>query len=573
MKKIKGLILAFSVIGAIVSCSEPGKSFTEVTNEGKGGTLYFGGDIITAEGDIPQYVEAVWVKNGKVAFAGSLKDARKISNNAESVDLQGKTMTPGFIDGHAHFSGFGPQAVTANLLAEPDGNCNSIDGIISELKDWHAKNGTSKTKGWILGMGFDDAVLKEGRFPSREDLDKVSKDLPVCVMHISAHFVSLNSKGLEMLKISSATKAVAGGIIRRMANSNEPNGVLEENSATPVVFQLFLPDSTVSDFYMDKGQELALSFGYTTINEGKAYESHEQFADYAKRGKLKLDLLSFLDPSVAKYLDTEWNAPTYKQHYRIGGLKVTLDGSPQGRTAWRSVPYILPPDGQKAGYKGYEQMSNEQVQNAVDLAFQKNLQIKAHCNGDAAADQFFNSVRLATKKYGEKDRRPILIHGQLIRKDQIDSLAKYKIVGSFFPMHTFYWGDWYKKIIGDKAAREISPVKSALLKGVHVNTHTDAPVALPNMMMIMWTSVNRISRSGDVMGKNERLTPYEALKAITIWGAYSFKEENVKGSIKQGKLADLVILDQNPLKVDPLKIKDIKVLQTIKEGRAVYTRK
>ncbi|GGP05112.1 hydrolase [Cloacibacterium rupense] len=574
MKKLIKTALRFILVTAIIACAKPGKNFTEVTQEGKNGTLYYGGDIITAEGgETPEYAEAVWVKDGKIAFVGNLKEAEKLSPDAERVDLNGKTMTPGFIDGHAHFAGFGAQAVTANLLASPDGKCNSMNDLIAELKDWHTKNGTDKTKGWILGMGFDDAVLKENRFPTREDLDKVSKDIPICVLHISGHFCVLNSKGLEVMNINAQTKAVPGGVIRRLPNSQEPNGVLEENTATPVIFKLFFPESKYAEYYMDKGQEMALSYGYTTLNEGKTYENHLQFVEYAKKGKLKLDLLSFLDPSMAKFLDSEWNSTKYTNHYRIGGLKITLDGSPQGRTAWRTIPYLIPPDGQKTGYKGYAQMTDEQVQSAVDLAYQRNLQIKAHCNGDAAGDQFIKAIHNAEKKFPKQDRRHIFIHGQLIRKDQIDSLAKYQIFGSFFPMHTFYWGDWYKKIIGDKAAREISPVQSALKKGVHINTHTDAPVALPNMMMILWTSINRQSRSGDIMGKEERLTPYQALKAITIWGAYEFKEENLKGSIKKGKLADLVILDQNPLKIDPLKIKDISVLQTIKEGKAIYTKK
>lgn len=573
MKNIKNFLFGLALIGTCSSCSNPGKKFTQVTQEGANGTLYYNGDIITAEGDdTPQYVEAIWVKDGKIAFAGSLNETEKLAQNAEKVDLDGKTMTPGFIDGHAHFGGFGAQAVTANLLAEPDGKCNSIDELISELKDWHAKNGTEKTKGWILGMGFDDAVLKENRFPTREDLDKVSKDIPICVVHISAHFVALNSKGLEKFNINAKTQAVPGGVIRRMPNSQEPNGVLEENSATPVIMNLFSPDAKWVDYYLDKAQEMALSYGYTTITEGKAYpQSHDLYVNYSSRGKLKFDLISFVDPSVN--VDNKYNSPNYINHYRIGGFKITLDGSPQGRTAWRTIPYLIPPDGQQKGYAGYQQMTDQQVQKVINNAFKRNMQVKAHCNGDAAADQFIKAVHLATLQFGQKDRRPILIHGQLIRKDQLDSLAKYKIFGSFFPMHTFYWGDWYKQIIGDKLAREISPVQSALKKGVHINTHTDAPVALPNMMMIMWTSVNRKSRSGDTMGENEKLTPYQALKAITIWGAYSFKEENTKGSIKKGKLADLVILDQNPLKIDPLKIKDIKVLQTIKEGNAIYTKK
>lgn len=316
---------------------------------------------------------------------------------------------------------------------------------------------------------------------------------------------------------------------------------------------------------------MAASYGYTTCNEGRTMASHEQMADYANRGKMYIDVNSWIDYAFMKYMHSQWNSNTYKNHYRIGGLKLTLDGSPQGRTAWRTIPYLIPPDGQIAGYKGYPAIPNDaDVESIADSAFANNWQIKAHCNADASADQFFRAIQKASAKYGNKDRRNILIHGQLIRMDQLDSLKKYDVIGSFFPMHTFYWGDWYVEIIGTEKAQQISPVKSALEKGVRITTHTDAPVALPNLMMIVHTAVNRTSRSGSVIGAEERLTPYEALQSITSWAAYQFFEENKKGTLTEGKLADMVVLDHNPLKVEVTAIKDIRVLETIKEGKSVY---
>ena len=538
----------------------------------EGAVMYSGGDIITMEGDSAIYAEAVVTKGGKIVFVGAKDEAMKVAgDNHGMVDLAGKTMVPGFMDGHAHFTGFGAQAVTANLLASPDGNCNSMDDLINELKDWHKKNSTDKTQGWILGMGFDDAVLKERRFPTREDLDKVSTDVPICIVHISGHFCAMNSKGLEMKKITAASVAPAGGVIRRMPGSKEPNGVLEENAAFMYFLDLYGPkEPALVDYYFEKGQDMAASYGYTTVNEGMATQNHEQMVDFATRGKLKMDLISYVNYRFPKYLHSEWNSKQYTKHYRIGGVKATLDGSPQGRTAWRSSPYLIPPDGQKKGYKGYPAIKDQEVDDLVDSAFKYNWQIKAHCNGDAAADQWFHALNKASARYGNNGRRNIMVHGQLIRMDQLDSLKKYELVGSFFPMHTFYWGDWYKQIIGPEKANQISPIKTALKKGIHVTSHTDAPVAFPNMMMILWTTVNRVSRSGSIMGAGERLSPYEALQSITSWGAYQFFEEKTKGTITAGKLADLVILDQNPLKIEPMRLKDIKVLETIKEGNTIY---
>jgi predicted amidohydrolase YtcJ len=488
-------------------------------------------------------------------------------------DLKGKTLVPGFVDGHAHFAGFGTQAVGANLLAPPDGNINTIDDLVKELKDWYAANGTDKTMGWIFGMGYDDAVIKEQRHPTKEDLDKVSTEVPIVIVHISGHFCVMNSKALALSNITAVSKDPAGGVIRRMPGSREPNGVLDELAAIPVYVKILSPVKPVDiDYFMNKGQDLALRFGYTTAQEGRAMGNHEQLAAYAIEGKFKIDIVSYIDYAfTTKYMQSEWYGPVYKDHYRIGGSKLTLDGSPQGRTAWRNIPYLLPPPGEKKTYKGYPAIADDnEVKAIMDSAFANHWQLLCHANGDAAIDQYIRCLRTAVDKYGNDDRRNVLIHGQFIRRDQLDSLKVMKVIPSLFPMHTFYWGDWYKKIIGDSLAMQISPINTAVKMGMKPTSHTDAPVAFPNLMMVMWATVNRVSRSGAVIGAGERLTPYDALKTITIWGARQHFEEKNKGSLAVGKLGDMAVLSDNPLKIDPMKIKDIVVLETIKEGKSVY---
>ncbi|GAO45358.1 amidohydrolase [Flavihumibacter petaseus] len=566
-------ILAVSFVALLTqSCNNLA---TQTGSADHADTIFYGGDIITMEGDSAQYAEAVAIRGGKISFVGSRAGAEQLKGDSTVMtDLKGKTLLPGFIDGHAHFFQFGVQAIVANLLASPDGTCNDIPALIRILKDWYAANGTDKTQGWIAGSGFDDAVLKENRFPTRRDLNQVSKDLPIMIGHISGHFCVVNTKGLEMLGISAATPNPKGGAIRREKDGKTPNGVLEELAAIPVMLKTLNPtDPKLADYYLDKAQELAASYGYTTAQEGRAMGNHQQMASYAERGKFYLDVNAYIDYSMPQFIHSKWYGTTYQHHYRVAGIKLTLDGSPQGRTAWQSIPYLLPPDGQKPGYKGYPAIPDDRdVQKIVDTAFANNWQLLVHCNGDAAAVQLFRAIAPVAAKYGNNDRRTVLIHGQLIRMDQLDSLKKYDIVASLFPMHTFYWGDWYKKIIGPEKANQISPIRSALNKGLHVTSHTDAPVALPNLMMIMWTTVNRLSRSGTVMGADERLTPFQALKCITSWSAWQHFEENTKGTLATGKLADLVILDHNPLTVDQLTLKDIKVLQTIKEGKTIYRR-
>jgi hypothetical protein len=231
----------------------------------------------------------------------------------------------------------------------------------------------------------------------------------------------------------------------------------------------------------------------------------------------------------------------------------------------------LPPEGASIDYAGYPAIPNDEDVAAIyENAFQNNWQILTHANGDAAMDQMIRTLIPLAKKYGIEERRFVLIHGQYVREDQLDAFKNLNVIASLFPLHTFYWGDWHKEIIGDSLGNRISPVKTALNKGIKITIHTDAPVALPNLMRVVWTAVERTSRSGQVIGEAEKLTPYEALKAITIWSAYQHFEEDTKGTLEEGKLADLVILDKNPLKVAPDTIKDIQVVETIKEGQTVF---
>ncbi len=539
-------------------------------------TMYYGGEIITMEGDSARYAESLVVKDGKILFVGGREDAMKAAGEGhQMVDLQGRTLVPGFVDGHAHFFGFGAQAVTANLLASPDGDCNDIPTLVTTMKAWAAKSDLSSTNGWIAGMGFDDAVLKENRFPTRQELDVVSKDTPVVIIHISGHFCVMNTKGLEMSGINASSKNPEGGLIRREKDGKTPNGVLEELAAIPFMTKAITPSTPENaSYFLEKGQEMAASYGHTTVQEGRAMAGqHNAIASFAESGKLKLDIATYIDYTAPDLFRTKWYSKSYNNHYRIAGIKLTLDGSPQGRTAWRDVPYLIPPDGQPKTYSGYPAIpNNEDVKKVFDTAFSNNYQILIHANGEAAIDQMLGGVAYGANKYGNKERRTVLIHGQFIKMNQLDSLKKYDVVASLFPMHTFYWGDWYKKIIGPVKAQQISPINTALKKGLHVTSHTDAPVAFPNMMMILWTTVNRVSRSGTVMGPDERLTPYQALQTITAWGAWQHFEESAKGTLTAGKLADMVILDKNPLKVDPMTLKDIKVMETIKEGKSVYKR-
>jgi predicted amidohydrolase YtcJ len=567
MRIIKRLSLIIGIL-FIFSCEQE-----KETNQLNSATVYSGGDIITMAGDSPNYVESIVVNNGRIQFVGTKNEALVFAGKGHHfIDLKGRTMLPGFIDAHAHFSNFSSQAIGAQILPPPDAGANNMTALVSILKEWNTPENRALT-GWIFGMGFDDSVLEEKRFPTKHDLDQVSTDFPIMIIHISGHFAVVNTKGLELLNITSATKNPEGGIIRR-ENGNEPNGVLEELAAIPYYTQALTPKTKeASEIFFQSGQNMALSYGYTTAQEGRAMlENHEFLANKAEGNKLKLDVVSYIDYMFADTLmKTKWHSKTYDNKYRIGGMKLTLDGSPQGRTAWRTQPYILLPDGAKKGYLGYPAIPQDSVlESLYRKAFLNNWQVQTHANGDAAMDQMIRAMRKVSSEFEKKDRRNVLIHGQYVREDQLDAYKELDVIASLFPLHTFYWGDWHKEIIGDELGNKISPIRTAINKGLRVTIHTDAPVALPNLMRMVGISVERKSRSGKLIGAGEKLTPYEGLKGITEWSAYQHFEENDKGTIEKGKLADLVILDKNPLKVTEEEIKNIVVMETIKEGFSVY---
>ncbi|AIY67395.1 amidohydrolase [Pseudoalteromonas piratica] len=540
--------------------------------------IYFGGDILTLDGDAPEYVEAIATLGEKIIYVGDKQSALSHKfGKTELVDLKGKALLPGFVDPHSHVYGVGLQAVVANVLPPPDGNANTVDSIVEILKaadqDETQRLFIEKT-GWILGFGYDDAELD--RYPTKDDLDKVSTEKPVLIVHTSGHLSVANSKALELSGINADSKNPAGGVIRRIEGSQEPNGVLEENAHFAVLFGLNkLIDQTLQDTMLEAAQKMYAKFGYTTAQEGRATtDGYEALKRASTKGELLIDVVAYADMvSSSDFMNSPYHGPTYTNHFRIGGVKLNFDGSPQGKTAWLTEPYFHPPHGQDKEYAGYSTFKDETAYNYVETAFKNDWQVLTHANGDAAIEQFITAVEKANTKLGKKDRRPVLIHGQTIRQDQIARLKDAGIFPALFPMHTFYWGDWHRdSVLGEPRADFISPTKAMLDAGLIFSSHHDAPVALPSSFRVLDATVNRTTRTNKVLGPEQRVDAYTGLKSMTLWPAYQHFEENIKGSLKVGKQADLIILNKNPLKVAPETLKDLYVEQTISRGKTVYSR-
>lgn len=537
-------------------------------------TIYLGGPILTINDDMPR-AEAVAVKDGKIVAVGSLTDIMALKDDTTEIfDLDGRAMLPGFVDSHGHAVMGGLQALSANLLAAPDGDVTDIPSLQDTLRDWMAENAATVGKvQLIVGFGYDQSQLTELRHPTREDLDAVSTDIPIIIVHQSGHFGVANSKALELTNVDSDMLDPAGGIIRRQSDG-APNGVLEENAFFAVLTNLLggLGEEGLRAFAI-AGPKLWAKFGYTTAQEGRAAPAIvEVMKSVASEGGFKVDVVVYPDMMVDRDYIAANVSDEYVNRMRVGGAKLTIDGSPQGFTAWRDRPYFDPVGEYEPGYLGYPAVTNEQVIDAVDWAFENDIQILVHSNGEAASDLLLASIDSATTKYGPADRRPVLIHGQFLREDQVDAMQRLDVFPSLFPMHTFYWGDWHRDhTVGPVLAENISPTGWVRQRGMMFGSHHDAPVAFPDSMRILDATVTRRTRSGDILGPSQRVDVVTALKSMTIWPAWQHYESDLKGSIEVGKLADFVILSDDPTAVDPEILDTLKVMTTIKEDEVIYS--
>ena len=539
-------------------------------------SIWSGGPILTMN-DKAMRAEAVAVANGKILAVGRRSEVMKLRGPAtQLVDLKGRTLVPGFVDAHGHVVVGGLQALSANLLAPPDGKVRDIASLQQTLRDWVQKNAAAVEKAKIIiGFGYDNAQLAELRHPTKEELDAVSQDIPVLVIHQSSHLATANSAMLKAMGYDANSKDPVGGVIQRKPGTNEPNGTLEETAffaGMPGVLGRIGPEGL--KVFAREGAKLWARFGYTTAQEGRSIPPiADLMKQVAAEGGFAIDVATYPDVLVDRAYIKANQSGAYTNRFRVAGAKLTIDGSPQGFTAWRDQPYYKPVGNYPPGYSGYAAASAEQVMSAVQWAAENGLQIITHANGERASDLLIAAHRAAQARIPDgKALRPVLIHGQFLREDQLDSYKALGVIPSLFPMHTFYWGDWHlDHTVGPQAGMNISPTGWARKRGMIFSSHHDAPVAFPDSMRVLDATVTRRARgSGRIVGPEHRVDVVTALKAMTIWPAYHHFEEKTKGSLEVGKLADFAILSKDPTAVEATTIAEIKVTETVKEGKTIF---
>lgn len=531
-------------------------------------TLYYGGSIRPIRGG-PDRVEALIVEDGRISFCGALEDARALlcGQHVRRVDLQGRALLPAFIDAHSHFS----KAVQYSTMADLS-NCHSFDEIAHTLSVFQKTHPLSPDE-VLWGFGYDENTLKEHTHPTCMLLDHACDGAPVLIVQASNHMAVASSALLHLAGIDAHTPDPPGGRFGRMPGSKAPDGYAEEPPALAPLYQAAMARTHI-DLHRQIGamQRVYLEQGITTVQDGAAtFQDVCDMTALAEDGLLDLDVIAYparspdIDEIFSKFAAYDG---CYHGHYKLGGCKMLLDGSPQGGTAWLTAPYA---DG--SGSCGQPALTDAEALAFTRWSINHGHQLLAHCNGDAAADQFLHCYRQALCQshfLAKGALRPVMVHCQTVRPDQLAQMMPLGMIPSFFVAHIWYWGDVHWHRLGPRRACRISPLRTALRLGLPFTLHQDTPVLRPNMLETVWCAANRVTSSGRQFDLDERIPVYEALRAVTCNAAYSYFEEEEKGALVPGMRADLVLLDRDPLAVPRTEVRRVRVLETIKDGRTLY---
>lgn len=534
-----------------------------ITRPVAGSQVWKNGVILTMDGQGSQ-AEAIWLEGDRIRAVGSNADAAQWGDPATvQVDLAGKVVMPGFIDGHGHFPGGALGRVGADLNSPPIGDVEDIPEAFERIRVV-VKNRNSATNlmtaerhvgqgsEWLFAFGYDDTQIREKRHLTRQDLDQLSETDPIYVMHISGHIGYVNSAGLSKLGITRDTPDPEGGHIGR-DEQGEPNGVLYETAREEVQAAALNFALREQALIVDLAVRQAAEQGYTTVQNGQASAAFARsIAAVSRAGLVPQRVMMFPDQHLGERLASgEANALEFSGGRAVlGAIKLVADGSIQGYTGYLNEPYYDPGDHEQ-NYHGYPTQSAEALAKAV-LAFHcENKQIAIHGNGDAAIDNILNAIDAANAACPRSDTRHIIIHAQMARSDQLARMKALGVTPSFFAAHVYYWGDRHVEIfMGPDRAARMSPLAESEELGLRYSTHLDTPVVPLQSWMQLWSAVERTSAKGVVIGEEQRASRMGALRALTSDAAWQVFMENEVGSIEPGKFADLVVSEHNPLDPD-----------------------
>jgi hypothetical protein len=501
------------------------------------------------------HAEAIAIINDKIAAVGTNQEIQPwIGEQTRVIDAQGKTVVPGFIDCHVHMRSFGCLATWINLR-----NVDSIKEMQRLLREYAQK--TPKGQ-WILGRGWDHERFKEKRYPTRWDLDEAAPDNPVIFTRVCGHVCVVNTKALELAGITENTVVLFGGQIDRNPETGEPLGILREK-ATELVWNVVPePDekglAEICILACQKAIEAGLTSVHWFVHSPMEIRILQKLC---REEKLPIRAyfvvpVKFLDYMIGAGLTTGFGDQTAK----IGSIKILVDGSLGARTAALQQPYS-----DKPSTRGITIYSQRKLNSLVRKAHEAGFQLAVHAIGDRAIDMTLKAFERALEMAPWREHRHRVEHASVLNENLIRRMKKLGVIVSVQPY--FVISDfWVEQRLGKERVRWTYPFKTLMENGVLVVGGSDSPVEPISPLLGIHAAVNR------EVSPHERITVEEALRLYTINAAYASFEEQIKGSIEAGKLADLVVLSDDLFKIEPSRIKDVKVEMTIVGGRIVFQR-
>ena len=525
----------------------------------KADLILYNADIITVNPNQPS-AEAIAISGDKIIGVGSNEDIMNLSSAyTKKINVGGKIITPGFIDAHSHPAGAG-----RSHLRNVDCDLRSIE----EIKNAIFERSKKTPKGeWISGFKYDDTKTKEKRYINNIDLDEVSPDHPVIITHRGGHTAYVNSLALKIAGIDEKTPDPKGGNIERDLETGNLNGRLLE-TATYLV-EKFIPNQfTRSDYQAGVKliSEMLSKSGITSVTDaGTGVKSLQAFEDAYESGELNTRVYCM----IRGYAFDEVNGSGKKTGYgdewvRVGAVKLVCDGSISERTARLSKPYIGRPD-----YYGIIINNEDEIYEEAIKAHSNNWQIGVHANGDVGIDITLRVFERLQKEKYRKDPRFRIEHCTIINESLVQRIKTLGVIPNPFSTYVYFHGEKMKEY-GKERLENMFAVRSFLDAGIPVTQTSDYPPGPFEPMMAIQSSVTRTDYTGEVWGPSQKISVEEAIKVATINGAYASYEENIKGSIEIGKLADLTILGQDPRETDPMRIIDIPIERTMVGGKWVY---
>jgi len=516
-------------------------------------------------------VEALAIFRDKVLAAGSDAEIKPlIGPKTRVIDLKGRLATPGLNDSHLHLVSLG---MTMGWVDSKPESAPTLEALLDAIS---ARAAQSKPGEWILSRGYDQTKLDTGRHPYREELDRAAPNNPVMLVRACGHIAICNSEALRLGGIDEKSPTPQGGLIEQQ--NGRLTGLLAENARAPV--QAAIPAATEEDIIagIERGGQYLLSLGITSCMDAAVGQKggFREIAAYhrAKRdGRLPvrtwLTLLGDDGRSIVpQCYDAGLISGTGDEMLMIGGVKLFLDGSAGGRTAWMTEPYLG--DDKTTGVWMWEDAELERM---VLDAHKKGYQLVCHAIGDAAIEQLITAYEKALAAYPDPDRRHRIEHCGFSTPAQHERMVKAGIYPCPQQVFIHDFGDAYVKVIGPERALSSYPFRTWFDLGLKPATGSDAPVCDPNPFPNFHTMLTRQTWKGTVMDAAQRVSIEEALQAYTEFGAFSQKQENVKGKLAPGFLADVAVFSRDLLSAEPADIlKDTRCDLTILGGEVVYER-